>query len=212
MANLDFIYRRRSIRQFNDVKVPKEHLMTMLKAATQAPSPKNQQNWHFVILQNRGLIKKLRDVVAKSHTEIGELARSEAEKKQYLRLLKYYTCFEQAPVVIIVYGNEYEMIEYDILKARGASAKRLAELTSSQSAAQGIGAAVENFLLAASEMGYGACYMTGPTHAKTEIEQLIGFEKEGYHLMSLIALGVPEVKAYAAPKRKPLEEVTTFID
>ncbi|MDO7203333.1 nitroreductase family protein [Paraclostridium bifermentans] len=29
-----------------------------------------------------------------------------------------------------------------------------------------MGAAVENFLLAATQMGYGTCYMTGPTHAK----------------------------------------------
>ena len=59
------------------------------------------------------------------------------------------------------------------------------ETVSPQSAAQGIGAAVENILLAATEMGYGTCYMTGPTHAKKEIEELIGFEKEGYELMIL---------------------------
>lgn len=211
MANLEFIYRRKSIRQFKDEQVPKAHIIKMLEAATQAPSPKNQQNWHFVVLQKQELIQRLRDVVAKSHTEIAGMARSEDEKKQYMKLLKYYTCFEHSPVVIIVYGNEYQMIEYEILKAKGASEDRLAELVASQSAAQGIGAAVENLLLSASEMGYGACYMTGPTHAKKEIEQLIGFKKEGYHLMSLIALGVPEDRVYPSPKRKPLEEVVTFI-
>jgi len=211
MANLEFIYRRKSIRKFKDESIPRVDIIKMLEAATQAPSPKNQQNWHFVVLQKQELIQQLRDVVAKSHTEIADMAPTEEEKKQYLKLLKYYTCFEHAPVVIIVYGNEYQMIEYDILKANGASEERLAELLASQSAAQGIGAAVENFLLSASEMGYGACYMTGPTHAKKEIEQLIGFEKEDYQLMSLIALGVPEDKTYPSPKRKPLEEVTTFI-
>lgn len=62
-----------------------------------------------------------------------------------MRLLKYYTLFKHAPVVIIVYGNEYDMIEYDILKANGASEERLAEIIAPQSAIQGIGAAVENF-------------------------------------------------------------------
>ena len=84
-------------------------------------------------------------------------------------------------------------------------------MKSTDSAAQGIGAAVENFMLAATAMGYGTCYMTGPVHAKREIEELIGFEKPGYSLMSMISLGVPADETPAQPKRKPVEEVVTFI-
>ena len=54
--------------------------------------------------------------------------------------------------------------------------------------------------------------MTGPTHAKVEIEKLISFNKPGFELMSMIALGVPEEKTPPKPARKPLEEVVTFID
>lgn len=212
MANLDFIYKRKSIRKFKNNPIPKEDILTLLDAATHAPSPKNQQNWHFIVLQNMDIIQKLTDIVSQSHINIAEMARNEKEKTSYMKLLKYYTLFQNAPVVIIVYGNDYDMIEYNILKDNGASEERLTEITASQSAAQGIGAAVENFLLAATEMGYGACYMTGPTHAKNAIEDLINFEKPDYHLMSLIALGVPEENTPPAPKRKPLEEVVTFID
>ena len=84
-------------------------------------------------------------------------------------------------------------------------------MKSTQSVAQGIGAAVENFMLAATAMGYGTCYMTGPAHAKREIEEIINFEKEGYSLMSIISLGVAADETPASPKRKPLEEVVTFI-
>ena len=68
------------------------------------------------------------------------------------------------------------------------------------------------FLLTATEMGYGTCYMTGPTHAKAELEELIGFEKPGFELMSMIALGVAADETPAKPPRKPLEDVVTFID
>ena len=71
---------------------------------------------------------------------------------------------------------------------------------------------MENILLAATQMGYGSCYMTGPTHSKKEIENLIGFEKEGYELMSMISLGVAEDDTPKQPSRKPLEDVVTFID
>ena len=212
MKNLEFIYHRKSIRKFKDIQIPKEDILTLLDAATQAPSPKHQQNWHFVVLQSRDIINQMSDIVTESHTQIANLAPTKEQGEKYMRLLKYYTLFKHAPVVIIVYGNEYDMIEYDILKANGASEERLAEIIAPQSAIQGIGAAVENFLLAATAMGYGTCYMTGPTHAKKEIEDLIGFKKDGYQLMSLIALGVPEDNTPPAPKRKPLEEVVTFID
>lgn len=60
-------------------------------------------------------------------------------------------------------------------------------------------------------MGYGTCYMTGPTHAKKEIEDLIGF-KRWLSINRLNRFWVPEDNTPPAPKRKPLEEVVTFID
>ncbi|WP_343101560.1 nitroreductase family protein [Romboutsia sp. MSSM.1001216sp_RTP31141st1_G3_RTP31141_220114] len=212
MANLDLIYNRKSVRKFKDEEVPKEDILRMLEAATEAPSPKHQQNWHFVVLTNREVINEMADIVTKSHEKIGELAKTEKDRKIHMSVIKYYTCFKNAPVVIMVYGSEYKMIEYKILKENNAPQEVLDVLVSPQSAAQGIGAAVENFLLAATEMGYGTCYMTGPTHAKTEIEKLIGFDKPGFELMSMISLGVAEENTPPKPPRKPLEEVVTFID
>ena len=39
MANLDFIYNRKSIRKFKPDPIPREDLDQMLEAATMAPSP-----------------------------------------------------------------------------------------------------------------------------------------------------------------------------
>ncbi len=212
MANLDFIYKRKSVREFKDTVVPKEDILELLKAATYAPSPKHQQNWHFVVLQNKDVINEMAEIVRKSHENIGQLAKDEKDFKRHMSVINYYTCFKDAPVVVLVYSCEYKMIEYKILKQNNAPQEVLDVLVSSQSAAQGIGASVENFLLAASEMGYATCYMTGPTHAKSEIEKLIGFEKQGYELMSMISLGVAKDDTPAQPPRKPLEDVVTFID
>ncbi|MBS5884022.1 MAG: nitroreductase family protein [Clostridium sp.] len=212
MTNLDFIYNRKSIRQFKDIPVKREDILEIIKAGTYAPSPKHQQNWHFVVLQNKEVIDEVANIVTKSHERIGQLAKNEKDFKRHMSVINYYTCFKDAPVVILVYGSEYKMIEYKILKENNAPNEILDVLLSPQSAAQGIGAAVENILLAATEMGYGTCYMTGPTHAKSEIERLINFNKEGYELMSMVALGVPEENTPKQPPRKPLEEVITFID
>ncbi|RDY25808.1 nitroreductase [Romboutsia weinsteinii] len=212
MSNLDFIYKRKSIRKFKDTQIPREDIVELLNAATHAPSPKHQQNWHFVVLQNKEIINEMAEIVAKSHENIGSIAKSEKDQKIHMSVLKYYTAFKNAPVVVLVYACDYKMIEYKILKENNASQEVLDMLVSPQSGAQGIGAAVENFLLGASAMGYGTCYMTGPTHAKLEIEKLIGIDKKGYELMSMIALGVPEENTPPQPPRKPLENVVTFID
>lgn len=211
MNNLEFIYNRKSIRDYKDEVVPKEDILKLLDAAVHAPSPKHQQNWHFVVVQNKEIVEKMAEAVTKSHTHIASLIEDEKERKTYMNFLPYYLNFQRSSCAVIVYGKEYDMIEEKILRANNASEDIIKVLKSPESGAQGIGAAVENFMLAASALGYGTCYMTGPAHAKSEIEKIVGFEKPGYTLMSIISLGVPADNTPKAPKRKPLEEVVTFI-
>ena len=211
MSKLDFIYKRKSIRDYKDAVVPKEDILKMLDAATHAPSPKHQQNWHFVVVQDKEIINKMPDAVSKSHEYIASLTKNEDEKKKFMRVLPYYINFQRSSCAILVYANEYNMVEEKILRENNVGEDIIEVMKSTQSAAQGIGAAVENFMLAATAMGYGTCYMTGPAHAKKEIEEIINFEKSEYSLMSIISLGVPADETPDSPKRKPLEEVVTFI-
>ncbi len=39
----------------------------MIKAAGAAPSGKNIQNWHFVVIKRRDLMEKIADVITKSN-------------------------------------------------------------------------------------------------------------------------------------------------
>ena len=212
MANLDFIYNRKSVRKFKDTPIPKEDIIELIKAGTEAPSPKHQQNWHFVVLQNKDIINEMADIVTKSHEKIGDLAKSEKDFKKHMSVIKYYTCFKKAPVVILVYAFEYDMIEYKILKDKPECKELYNMATSSQAEIQTIGAAVENLLLAAANMGYGACYMTGPVHSRDKIYEVMGHDETKGELMALIPVGVPEDSSAPQPPRLPLEDVVTFID
>jgi nitroreductase len=51
MDALEAIQARRSIRQFTEAPVPREVLAQILEAGRQAPSGKNRQPWHFVVIQ-----------------------------------------------------------------------------------------------------------------------------------------------------------------
>ena len=212
MTTLECIKSRKSVRKFKDEKVSREVIIKCLEAATQAPSPKHQQNWYFAVLENKERVQQLTKVVEASHERIANLCTDEKEKQLFMKFMKYYTLFKDAAVVVLVYAKPYDMIEEKILRASGASEEEIEILKAPQSCAQAIGAAVENFMLVATELGYGTCYMTGPTHAKREIEALIGEVPHEYELMSMIAMGKPEDETSDKPKRLPLEKVVTFID
>jgi nitroreductase len=64
MSNiLEIIYSRRSIRQYQDIAVPRELLMDLLRAAMAAPSAVNKQPWHFVVVTQKEGMAELQAVL-----------------------------------------------------------------------------------------------------------------------------------------------------
>jgi nitroreductase len=80
-ALLDLIKQRRSVRKFTDQPVSDEQLRVVLEAAVAAPTRLDVQPWHFVVLRDKALQKRL---------------------AESLRLHAY---LEAAPVVIAVWGE-----------------------------------------------------------------------------------------------------------
>jgi nitroreductase len=60
---LDFIFQRRSIRQYQDKAVPRELLVDLLRAAMAAPSAVNKQPWEFVVLTQKEPLARLQAVL-----------------------------------------------------------------------------------------------------------------------------------------------------
>ncbi len=58
----ELIVKRQSIRKFKPDPVSKEMIMEILEAARIAPSGGNRQPWHFIVVQNKEMIKKLAGV------------------------------------------------------------------------------------------------------------------------------------------------------
>ncbi|AOY78378.1 nitroreductase family protein [Clostridium formicaceticum] len=211
MDNLAFIYKRHSVRQFKNQDVPHEDILEILKAATYAPSGKNTQNWHFVVLKNKKKIQELAKIIEDKTHEIANYTEDDKLKKGVLKFLHYHTFFKDAPVLILVFAGPYSIGSYDLLKQVG-KIEEAKEILKSAPGIQNIGAAMENLLLAAAAKGYGTCWMTGPNYAAREIETALGFEKEGYYLAAMTPLGLPEKEELNSPPRKDLQEVITIIE
>jgi nitroreductase len=57
---LDVIFRRRSIRVYQDKEVSQETLKLLLQAAMAAPSANNSQPWEFIAITEKALMDKFR--------------------------------------------------------------------------------------------------------------------------------------------------------
>jgi nitroreductase len=61
MEALEAIYTRRSVRQFTTEPVSDKDLHDLLRAGMQAPSARNEQPWHFVVINDPDLLHAIPD-------------------------------------------------------------------------------------------------------------------------------------------------------
>ena len=55
----EVIEKRRSIRKYKDTPVSKNKILQILEAARIAPSASHRQPWHFIVVEDKEVIKKL---------------------------------------------------------------------------------------------------------------------------------------------------------
>jgi nitroreductase len=55
----EVLEKRRSIRKYKDIPVPREKILEILEAARIAPSAGHRQPWHFIVVENKDIIEKL---------------------------------------------------------------------------------------------------------------------------------------------------------
>ncbi len=62
MKTLESIKTRRSIRKYTNNKIDRNDVLTILEAAMYAPSARNYQPWHFVVIDDESLKQQLSKV------------------------------------------------------------------------------------------------------------------------------------------------------
>ena len=212
MEVIDAIETRTSIRKFGDDPVEDEDLKTMLRAATRAPNPGNRQQWHFIVVKNKDVLRQMREAVESETWKLIEAAKERhmmEEAKEVRSRLSVFLFFEDAPLTIAV----CERIDPPdgrarIWQAMGLSPSEIDRLRPAR-VLQGIGAAIENLTLAAISLGYGTCWMTGPLIAVHQLEEILEV-KPPHRLIALIPVGRPAQHPALRP-RKSVEEVMSVI-
>ncbi|SFE55047.1 Nitroreductase [Peptostreptococcaceae bacterium pGA-8] len=212
------IEKRQSIRRYKEGDVPKEHIEEMVRAAGLAPSGKNIQNWHFVVIKDKAIMEKMAAAIkAKNEEMVAEMMKvDEAKALRFEKFAKNFTLFfVNAPVLTVVMSKVYTPSGYNEYKLIGADDETLKDLLHHRNPGmQSLGAAIENFYLRAVDLGYGLCWLTSANYAAAALEKILkedcGFEKEGYFLAALLSIGVPEDNQ-KSPAKLPVEEILTYV-
>lgn len=209
MELIEAIKKRRSIRKFKSDEIPKEDIYEIIRVATLAPSAHNKQMWRFIAISNKEVLKEMKRGIVKEIEEISSWPEVKEAETKIKGMRAYSTFFVKAPLVFAVLVKPYHSMVDELLKLEGLK-KGQVELLHSHVEIQSVAAAVENLLLAATEKGYGTCWMCGPLIAAPALEKILQVEKP-WKLMALVTMGIPNQEL--KPKLlKDIDEVLEFVD
>jgi len=186
MNTLEAISQRRSIRRFKDTPISDEVIIKILNAGIQAPSGKNRQPWRFIVVKEDkrpDMIRIMRESIAKVKEQGGDTGSSERTTNS----------MEKAPITIFIFNPYAENTQDQGHK-------------SSVVDVQSTGAAIQNMLLSAQELGIGTLWICDVFYAYREFCSWLG---ETHEMIAAVSFGYPDESPNARP-RMPLEEVTKW--
>lgn len=191
MNTLDAIAQRRSIRKFKPDPLPEEIQRAIIQAGMQAPSGKNRQPWRFIIVnqdQRPEMVRILREGIAKEKAEGEDPGSSEYSAN----------IMERAPVTVFVFNPDGQSpwLAHSI-------DQNFTELVDTQS----IGAAIQNMLLAAQELGVGSLWICDVFYAYQALCNWLG---EKGQMIAAISFGYP-AESPAARSRKSYNELVRVL-
>ncbi len=178
---------RRSTRMFDGREVDRRIVDQIITAATYAPSRMNTQPWHFHV------------ATGESRKALGEvMAMTTAYLEEYLDMLgaegvqhaaRFYADLGSAPVVIAV------------------SSPVSGDPNVDRDNAIAVGAAIQNLLLTAYDLGLSACSISSPHWVRDRLRSLFSMA-EGWEIVSLIVLGYGAEEPHERDRRT---DVVTYL-
>jgi len=166
----ELLKKRRAVRDYEDKEVPLNILMQIINESCLAPSSSNRQPWHFIIINNKDVIKRLSD--ESKRNLLLDLERNPASpSSNYEAILrdKPFNVFYNAPCLVFIVGpRELQSIQVDCALA------------------------ASYFMFSACAKGLGTCWIgLGRFIKDPEILKLIGMPDD-HQIVAPIIIGYPK--------------------
>ena len=179
----DAVRARRAIRRFSPEPVDRSVIEDLVEAATLAPSAGNEQPWRFHVATGASR-NKIVELMAHTSVFVDEYIGL-LEPDQLEAATRFWTDLGEAPVVVAV---TIPIAEDELTKLNYCLST---------------GAAIENFMLAATDRGLGTCTVTFSFWVRDEIAEALDVEATR-RIVSLVLLGKPGEHPDRPPKRTDL--------
>jgi iodotyrosine deiodinase len=189
---------RRTVRQFSDRPIPGEIIATCLQAAGTAPSGANMQPWHFVVVSDAGIKRRIR-LAAEAEEHEFYTRRATPEWLEALAPLgtdERKPFLEIAPYLIAIFVQRYRLL------ADGRQVKHYY-------AHESVGIATGILITALHHCGLATLTHTpSPMNFLNQILQRPDNERP----FLLLVTGYPAAEASVPViTKKPLSEIATFL-
>jgi PPOX class probable F420-dependent enzyme len=200
-AALDAARSRRSVRKYLPKEVPPELVNEVLDAVRWAPSPHGRQPWRFAVITQRVTKERLAAAMGEEWRANLEMDGQDAEVVER-RLEGSRRRLIDAPVLVLVCLYLEDLDVYpDADRQRGEATM----------AVQSLGAAAQNMLLAAYDLGLDTGWMCAPLFCPEKVVEALDLdEKLVPH--ALITLGYAEGDPPKRRSRKPLDDLVVYRD
>ncbi len=200
---------RTSVRSFSGEKIPFNDLRKMAEIAGMAPCIGGKEVWKFVAITNRELMSQMEAAVRNKYNSILPPEAESANEGVKNAVESFSTIFTKAPAMFAILASPYTALIDRVLSQTSYSHSDINKMRNYPDI-QTIGAAIENLILAAVDLGYAACWQTGPMVAKEELSSIIGV-KPPFSLIAFVAVGKPDHEI--TPRhRRPVEEIFEVIE
>ena len=180
---------QRAYRDLRPDPIPDALIEKILKAGTHAPSARNLQPWHFIVVQDEGIRGEIAAGARAAWEGFARATTKDQTTPMFQEVDRWATGgLGQAPVIIVVCGDTRVVA----VEEMGSS----------------IYPAAQNILLAAAALGLGSLMSSLPIYAPDgAFAKTLGLPD---HIVpfATLPIGYP-VRKLGRPGRRPIEEVTS---
>lgn len=166
---LDKIINRVSCGRLEAPAPSRDEMNKMFQAALRAPDHKGLKPWHYIVFEGETQLNQL----ANCYLEASLKENSDLEESKKERTLSLP---HRAPMVVVAVAksNGHEKVPHveEVLSA---------------------GAGVQNLILGAFDLGYGAFWRSGPLCFNPHLKSLLGLDNEDT-IVGFIYLGTPSIE------------------
>jgi nitroreductase len=180
MDFFEVVKKRRAVRAYKPDPVSREDILKILEAAHAAPSGRNMMSWEFLVVTG-----EKKNLLGDSYGKIGEAYTADWEDRAAAEaFIRYSRTYGGAPVILVVLATADDNPDINKMHLETGCA------------------AMENIMLAATALGLGTCWMTGPIRDEKTLRRVLEIP-DTQQIVAVTPLGHPVTWPDSPPFPEP---------